>query len=230
MNGIYLPIHLERRFFVNRLYLVRHAENHANITKEFSYKKIDYSLTAKGILQAQQTAAYFKGKQIHAIYSSPLKRARETAEIIAAPLELDVIVSENFREINVGELEGKTSREDWARYGDITDRWFNGEVELSFPGGENYVQLWARIRAGIEAGLSGRTNETIILIGHGGFFLNILPDLCHNITADQLRNGDNGNCSITDILIDTIPGELVQLASLKHLSGEAANLIPGILR
>jgi broad specificity phosphatase PhoE len=92
------------------------------------------------------------------------------------------------------------------------------------------VQLWARIRAGIEAALSGRTGENIILIGHGGFFLNVLPDLCHNISADQLRNGDNGNCSITDILIDTIPGELVQLASLKHLSGEAANLIPGILR
>ena len=44
----------------NTIYLVRHGENTANITKEFSYKLVDYSLTAKGVQQAEQTAEYFK--------------------------------------------------------------------------------------------------------------------------------------------------------------------------
>src|SRR5689334_15064805 len=92
---------------MNSLYLVRHGENWANITREFSHKKVDYSLTPKGILQAQQTAELFKSKQIDEIYASPLKRARETAEIIAQALGLDVVVVEHFREVNVGALEGQ---------------------------------------------------------------------------------------------------------------------------
>jgi broad specificity phosphatase PhoE len=44
------------------LYLVRHGENLANITKEFSYRAVDYPLTPKGILQAEQTAEYFAAK------------------------------------------------------------------------------------------------------------------------------------------------------------------------
>jgi len=59
----------------NRLYLVRHGENLANLTKEFSYRQVDYSLTPKRVLQAQQTAACFTDKNIHEIYASPLKRA-----------------------------------------------------------------------------------------------------------------------------------------------------------
>src|SRR4051812_45611032 len=90
---------------MTRLYLVRHGENLANLTKEFSYKLVVHSLTDKGVLQAGQTALYFMGKQIDAIYSSPLKRAAETAQIIAAELGLPITTMENFREVNVGDLE-----------------------------------------------------------------------------------------------------------------------------
>ncbi|MGH2510245.1 MAG: histidine phosphatase family protein, partial [Ktedonobacteraceae bacterium] len=89
----------------NTIHLVRHGENPANITHEFSYKLIDYPLTPKGVLQATQTAEFLKGTPIDAIYSSPLKRAHETAHIIAAPHQLPVTVIEGFREVNVGELE-----------------------------------------------------------------------------------------------------------------------------
>lgn len=65
----------------NTVYLIRHGENPANLTHDFSYKQVDFSLTAKGILQAEQTADYFKSQAPDEIYASPLKRARETAEI-----------------------------------------------------------------------------------------------------------------------------------------------------
>ena len=71
---------------MHTIYWVRHGENKANITKEFSYKYVDYSLTPKGIQQAQQTARFFRNKNIQTIYTSPLKRAVETAEIIARAL------------------------------------------------------------------------------------------------------------------------------------------------
>lgn len=89
------------------LYLVRHGENVANLTKEFSHRAVDYSLTDKGRAQAAQTADFFRGHAIDAVYSSPLRRARETAEAIAAVVGKPVTVVEDFREINVGVLEGQ---------------------------------------------------------------------------------------------------------------------------
>src|SRR6478672_925857 len=97
------------------VYIVRHGENPANINREFSYRLVDYSLTPKGVRQAEDTARFFRDKQIDAIYSSPLKRAVETAEIIAAPLGLPVALIEEFREINVGTLEEQPpTDENWA--------------------------------------------------------------------------------------------------------------------
>ena len=90
---------------MNKLFLVRHGENPANITKEISCRHVDYPLTSKGRLQSSQTAAYFRDKKIDEIYASSLIRARQTAEIIAGPLGLDVALMENFRELDVGELE-----------------------------------------------------------------------------------------------------------------------------
>ena len=110
---------------MNTIYLVRHGENKANITKEFSYKKVDYPLTTKGILQAQQTADFFKDKAIDEVYASPLRRARETAEIIASTLDLQVTVIENFREVNVGALEGRPPDADnWAIHNRIVADWY----------------------------------------------------------------------------------------------------------
>ena len=60
---------------MTHLYLIRHGENLANLTKEFSYRKVDYSLTPKGKLQAEQTARTLQDRGIAAVYSSPLRRA-----------------------------------------------------------------------------------------------------------------------------------------------------------
>ena len=112
---------------MNRVYLVRHGENRANLTKEFSYLKVDYPLTPKGRLQSVQTAQVFAQKPIDAIYSSPLKRAFETAEIIAARLGLGVVPMENFREVNVGHLEGSSpTAEVWAQHNRVIKDWYNG--------------------------------------------------------------------------------------------------------
>lgn len=220
---------------MNRLYLVRHGENRANITKEFSHKRVDYPLTPKGRLQAQQTAAYFADKDIHEIYSSPLKRAVETAEIIAARINLDVTVVENFREVNVGLLEGQPpSAEIWAHHDAIIEAWFDGKPEAAFPGGENYFTLWERMQSGIAHIVTGKTSQNIIIVGHGGIFTFTLKDLCRNIDPHWLFKATNANCSITEVLVEqhdeSLVGELITWASWAHLHGPAAELIPGTPR
>jgi broad specificity phosphatase PhoE len=132
------------------LYVVRHGENPANINREFSYKLIDYSLTPKGVRQAEETAVFFRDKDIHEVYSSPLKRALETAEIIAAPLGLPVVIREEFRENNVGDLEKEPpTDENWALHDRIIADWYAGRHDSTFPGGEDFHTLVGRVRAGI---------------------------------------------------------------------------------
>jgi broad specificity phosphatase PhoE len=217
---------------MNTIYLVRHAENVANLTKEFSHKLVDYSLTPKGIVQAEQTAVYFKDKQIHAMYSSPLKRARETAAIIAQELNLPVKVVEQFREVNVGSLEGRPpDAANWAIHERILQDWREGQHATTFPDGENYTQLLARMRSGLREISANKHNQRIIVVAHGGIITGTIADLCRDVDLEQLLHVENHNCSITEIEL-TIAGDhmeaiLKQWASYTHLYGYATEFVSG---
>lgn len=216
----------------NRLYLVRHGENRANLTKEFSHRLVDYPLTPKGVLQAQQTAKYFIDKDIHEIYSSPLKRARQTAEIIAVELKLPVTVMESLREINVGDLESKPpTAENWSFFFRVVKSWFSGTYDVGFPGGEDYHGLWRRMRSGIEQIVANKTGRNIVIVGHGGAFIVMTRELCLESDMGRLRGGENHNCSITQIAAalreGRLVGQLIDWASHAHLTGAAAELVPG---
>jgi broad specificity phosphatase PhoE len=216
---------------MNTLYLVRHGENPANITQEFSYKKVDYSLTAKGVIQAQQTAEFFRSKSIHELYSSPLKRARETAEIIARALNLDVTIIEHFREINVGALEEQPpTRENWTYHDRIIDDWYERRHDSAFHNGEDYWTLLARTRQGLQQILDRKNGRNIVLVGHGGLFAFTLKDICRNVDMGQVRRIANLNCSITEIAARWSGGELEAdlrcWAACAHLSGDAATPTP----
>ncbi len=217
---------------MDRLYWVRHGENLANLTKEFSSRRVDYSLTAKGVLQAEQTAEYFLDKDIQAIYSSPLKRGRETAKIIAARLGLQVIVLDELREIDVGDLELEPpSAENWAYHNRILQDWFTGQSESSFPNGENQLKIKARVFAAIQKMIAGRENQNIIAVSHGGCLMTTILDLSPSLTFEQLLERPLDNCSITELAISEadghLSGEIVNWATIDHLTGEAANLVSG---
>jgi broad specificity phosphatase PhoE len=219
--------------YSNRLYLVRHGENPANLTKEFSYKLVDYPLTPKGVLQAQQTADYFFNKNIHKIYTSPLQRAAQTAAIIAARLNLKVTTLENFREINVGRLEGQPpTAEAWAFHNQIWADWLNGKPETTFPGGENYVLLWRRLHAGLEQIARRNHNQNVIIVGHGGIFTCVLKELYLSADITGLLSQNYHNCAISELMLSfeqgQLKGQLVTWAAYTHLHGPAANLVSGI--
>jgi len=225
---------------MNHLFLVRHGENLANLTKELSSRRVDYSLTPKGILQAEQTARHFlaareagrAGYGIHAVYSSPLKRARETAEIIAGHLGLSVAVMDNFREIDVGDLELQPpTLRVWTIHNRIIEGWFRGQVEKAFPNGDNYITICNRMRAGIEQIVAGKDGQSFIVVGHGGIFTVTLPELCPSAGLSYLRT-ENHNCSISEIEVEwsngRLEGRLISWASYAHLHGPAADLVSGL--
>jgi len=195
------------------LYVVRHGENPANLNREFSYRLIDYSLTERGVRQAEETAVFFREKGIAAIYSSPLKRALETAQIIATPLDLPVTIIEEFRENNVGDLErDPPTAEAWALHDSIIADWFAGRHGAIFPGGEDFHTLLRRIRTGLIATLTdlgeGPEARGAVIVAHGGVLNGMARGLAHEPDLVAIEARKCANCSVSEFAARLIDGEL----------------------
>lgn len=217
---------------LNHLYWVRHGENRANLTKEFSSRAVDYPLTEKGVQQAGQTAEYFVGAGIHAVYASPLLRARQTGEIIAARLQLPLTVMDAFREIDVGALEKQPpSAALWAEHNRILKDWVEGRHSSAFPNGDDYETLWQRISTGLQE-ITRQNGQNIIVVGHGGSFAVSLMRLCPSADLAALWGKEIHNCSISELLLTRregqVSGELLRFSSVAHLHGDAAALVNGM--
>lgn len=218
---------------MTRLYLLRHGENPSNLDKQFSNRRVDHPLTQKGVLQAEQTADFFAKQGLDAVYSSPLKRAKQTAGIIAGRLGLEVTIMEAFREIDVGLLEGRPATPaDWAYHARMMNAWFDGDHGAAFPEGESYDDLWARMNDGLMTATAGREGQRILVVGHGGILTVTLKDLCPDVDVEWLRAMLWDNCAFTEVDLirqnGRLQGQLLAWNQYDHLSGEAAELVPGV--
>jgi broad specificity phosphatase PhoE len=167
------------------IYLVRHGESYVNLTRTFSYRHVDEGLTPRGRQQAERLASWLQTRpNLAHIYSSPLKRGLETARAIGQAIGVDVVPTEALREINVGALEGHSDQPAWDLHDGILRRWHRGELDASFPEGENFRQLRARIMTFLE---DLPEDGDVVAIGHGGIFCNVLPELCEVPWNDDTR-------------------------------------------
>lgn len=215
------------------LYFIRHGENYANITKEFSYSLVDYSLTPKGVMQAAQCAQYMQQFHVTKIFSSPLKRARETAQAIGQQSDIPIEIIEAFREINVGDLERRPpTPETWNEYFAISQAWKDGHPEMTFPGGENKWDLLSRFTQGLRQVLDNTDGEPAIIVGHGGQFVEGLAEVCQNVDRQFFRTRDWPNCGVTscEFLVSgsNLHGILISYGIISFLQGVAAELESGL--
>src|SRR5215510_9095454 len=105
------------------LYFIRHAENPANVDCVMSYKVVDHPLNERGEQQAAALGRWFLDRALAAVYTSPLRRARQTAEEVAGATGAPVIVREELRELDVGDLDGRGDAESWAIHDGVIARW-----------------------------------------------------------------------------------------------------------
>lgn len=154
----------------------RHGENHANVTRTFSFRVYDEPLTARGCQQARDLAARLAaGPAPDRIICSPLRRAAQTATIVAQALgNADVTAEENLREVNVGSLDGHNDARSWDTYNSVLDAWRHGDYTARFPGGEDCAGLADRLRAAFTA-MTGPGDDQILVVAHGANIRAALP-------------------------------------------------------
>ncbi|WNI18807.1 histidine phosphatase family protein [Actinacidiphila sp. ITFR-21] len=200
-----------------RLYLVRHGENPANVHHILSYRKADFRLTAHGVGQAEGMGRLLRalpGVGDAAWWSSPLRRARHTAELLAPP-GTAVRVVEALRELDVGDLDGSGRPDARAAYDRVIGAWRAGSARTGFPGGESHTEATARLAGALRAVVSEPGAGAAVVVGHGGLFTEGLRAL--------LGPGDRGrfdraseprwlNCEAAEVSACALPGGQLELA------------------
>ena len=184
------------------IYYLRHAENEANITGVFSHKAIDLDLTERGWSQARQVAEFLAAQALGQgpIFASPLRRSIQTASVIGERLSRPVVVIEEFREIDVGDLEGRAGPEAVASWWAVLEQWSTGKRDARFAGGENHLELTQRLQRGFAKILEAPVPGPHVLVAHAGVLRAGFKNLATPVPPTQLSIP---NCSVSRIEIDT---------------------------
>jgi len=143
--------------------LVRHGATEHTGERRLSGRN-DLALDAAEQAQAAEIAARSFG-DIDALLSSPLRRARETADAIAATLAVPVSVDDSFAEVDFGAFEGMTFAEARAAFPDEFDAWV-GSPEVAPPGGESFATLARRVRRGRDAIVAKHPDAAVLVVTH----------------------------------------------------------------
>lgn len=153
-------------FFKNKVYFVRHGETEWNADKRVQGSG-DSPLTEKGISQAEQLAEKLKNHKFDLIVSSPLPRARKTAEIIAEKLDISEIkINSNIAERDFGVLEGKKDEESIKSYPEYWDKDGHFIDNSKVKDGELLDDFFQRVKKGLEELKNLAQTKNIIVVTH----------------------------------------------------------------
>lgn len=148
-----------------RIYLVRHGATVLSAEDRFA-GMTNVPLSDAGRDQVRRLSARLKEDRISAFYASPMDRTIETARILAAPHEKDVIPREGLREINHGRWEEKTRAEVERLYPEEYARWEADPFSFAPEGGESGLAVTARALPTLLEIVAAHTGEHVLIASH----------------------------------------------------------------
>jgi broad specificity phosphatase PhoE len=150
---------------VTTIFLARHGESDWNVEKRFQ-GHTDRPLTERGREQAYALADLVAGEKIDAIYTSPLSRAQETAEIVAARAGLEPVALPELREVDTGSWSGLSRADVEARFPEGFARWRSGGS--GWEDGETYEEMAERVIGALGTVAEAHPDGRVLVISHGG--------------------------------------------------------------
>lgn len=205
-----------------RLWLARHGETDWNAEGRIQ-GHCDIPLNARGRGQALELASELVGSGAALVVSSDLRRAAETAEVIAARLSLPLELTDRLRERNLGELQGRTAADIGGASAGFVSRMIN-DAGSTPAGAETLEGFRGRLGAWLN-GVRARPPATgIIVVTHGGCVRALLLAL----TGSDQRDAVPGiaNCAVLTVAVDAAGGRIVAesrpLTDARHTADELA--------
>jgi broad specificity phosphatase PhoE len=146
--------------------LIRHGETDWNQQRIIQGSGSDTELSENGRAQAGKLALALQDVRLTAIYSSPLRRALDTARAIAAYHKLEVIPDPALKEIHVGEFEGMTLDKFSKGFGQFLVDWQTQGEAVNFRGGENLGQFKSRVWAAVQKIVDANVAGEVAVVSH----------------------------------------------------------------
>lgn len=187
------------------IYLLRHGETAFNADGNKYCGRTDIVLTAKGIVQAERVRTLLKDVHFDRVFSSPLTRARTTAEIASGTPER-VIVDERLIEIDFGNWEGKPSEEFIAEDPESWENWLSDpEKHKAGRMGESGADVLARLHSFYQELLDKYDNQTVLVVGHNGVNRLFMASQL-GVPLKNYRKIVQENSALTLITLDRLQG------------------------
>ncbi len=144
---------------------VRHGEIPSNVNKVYAGRSAE-QLTEKGAAQANEVAGILKNRDVHAIYTSPIQRAVQTAKVIGETIGLDFNTEYSFRELEMGLWEGMAETDVANQYPKEWQVWNSMPAELRLDGRETLEDLLERVLNGIRTIYMSDNDRTVVVVTH----------------------------------------------------------------
>ena len=196
-----------------RIYLMRHGQTDWNIDHRMQGRS-DIPLNATGLKQAKAAAHGMDALPIDRILTSPLRRARQTAQAVAAGRGVPVLVEETIVEMAFGDLEGQLLRD----FPDCACIFSDPAHYTPLNGGETYAQLEARCQKLLDEilpPLEERYHD-VVLVSHGAFIRGVVCRVLGLPVSEFWNAPPQQNCSCT--ILELING-VYQLVEEGHVYG-----------
>lgn len=199
------------------LYLIRHGQTIANVYHRLA-GLIDVPLDTMGELQALEIAAHLKQIEFDALVSSPLLRARQTANAVARETGHSIDIFDGLQEMHFGDAENMTIEEASQQFPDVLAMIDNaGDPDLGWPNGDTRRSFDERVAATFLDILRRYVGKRVVTVAHGGvigtFFAQIVGG-----NPREFARFSVANCSVTQLVVTPDHTEVHCWNDINHLT------------
>lgn len=151
---------------MGQIIFLRHGQAKNNTERILAGRTQGVPLTDAGVRQAEHTAELLEHMNVSAIYSSPIQRAKHTAEIVGQHNSVDVAVDDRLIELDMGKFTGMAYDEIFNSHGNVFMKFYNGELEIAHNGVETFSQVKSRVLGIVDHVLERHPDENVVLVTH----------------------------------------------------------------
>ncbi len=184
---------------VTKIYLIRHCQSMGNIQHRFQ-GRFNADVSPDGKKQLELLSLRFRNEHIDRIYTSPLKRARATAEAIAKYHNVDVIEEPGLIEIDCGRMENLLLTEVAQRFPEVAKNWDESPHLCEFPGGETMAQVYERANRALDKIIAGNEGGTVVIATHGGVLRNLYARIQYGGPEGIRKSEVFGNTGVSALI------------------------------
>jgi probable phosphoglycerate mutase len=203
-----------KEIFMTRFIIIRHATNDLKEEGVLAGRTPGVHLNAEGRVQAEALAERLSTTTLTAVYTSPLERTVETAQIVARPHDLEVQIHQGLGEVDFGRWQGESfeklrRRRLWRKVQFVPST-------MRFPGGESVREMQSRVVATWEALRADHPKDTIAIVSHAdvikaaiAYYVGLPLDLFQRLVVDA--------ASLSILEVGKLAPYLIRLNDTSHV-------------